>query len=403
MIAQLPLSENLRESLSNQYQDIDLDKSGEVSLSEFLYFFLQYKPFRIELSDNFQNNQPYQNKIDLTRMQRARLFIYIILTRPNFNRYSKILYFIDLSLSFVLFITLLFQAICPHSWHQVLDWNEDVFLWCVSCFFAAQYVFAVALCKRKWSFITQNYHILELVSFLPFIIYKGGGYTGGDLILNAFVLFRVVRVFQLASMFPQKLGLLEENINIYVDTLNLAWTSYRGMSVFMVLITILLSTLVYAFERGEWIEDKKEWIRHGEDSESPFSNLFNCLYFSIVTGTTLGYGDMYPTSYGGKVISVFLVLIGLVNITFVINTIGDCFEEVFRGFLQERTRRIEEERANYILQNVELAQKKIESMKTKKIRKTTIRMVNVGSEIKALGEELTNDATSRENQLQYEV
>jgi len=111
---------------------------------------------------------------------------------------------------------------------------------------------------------------------------------------------------------------------------------------------------------------------------------------------------MYPTSYGGKLISVFLVLIGLVNITFIINTIGDCFEEVFRAFLLERTKRNEEERADYILQNVRLAKEKIESMKTKKIRKTT-GLVNVSSELKMLGAELANDASSQKSQSHHKV
>jgi len=98
----------------------------------------------------------------------------------------------------------------------------------------------------------------------------------------------------------------------------------------MVFINLFLSTLVFAFERGKYDEDLKVWIRVGELSESPFSNFFNCCYFILVTGTTLGYGDMSPTSYVGKLIALSTVAIGLINITFFINTIGDWFEEVFR-------------------------------------------------------------------------
>merc|ERR1719233_1491874 len=64
--------------------------------------------------------------------------------------------------------------------------------------------------------------------------------------------------------------------------------------------------------------------------------------------TTLGYGDMYPISYVGKIISIITVFVGLCNITFLINIVGDCFEEVFRGFILKRSKKMEEERSKHL-------------------------------------------------------
>jgi len=63
---------------------------------------------------------------------------------------------------------------------------------------------------------------------------------------------------------------------------------------------------------------------------------------------------MFPESYVGKVITLSTVTIGLVNVTAVINTIGDCFEEVFHDFLVDRTKKIEDERADFRRKNVQL-------------------------------------------------
>jgi len=75
---------------------------------------------------------------------------------------------------------------------------------------------------------------------------------------------------------------------------------------------------------------------------------------------------MSPASYVGKLIALTAVAIGLVNITFVINTIGDCFEEVFRNYLNVRTRELELDRNAYIRQNINEAKKMVQQLYLKR-------------------------------------
>lgn len=37
----------------------------------------------------------------------------------------------------------------------------------------------------------------------------------------------------------------------------------------------------------------------------------DCLYFSVVTLTTVGYGDFAPITTGGKLFTIFYILLGL--------------------------------------------------------------------------------------------
>merc|ERR1712061_726025 len=136
----------------------------------------------------------------------------------------------------------------------------------------------------------------------------------------------------------------------------------KAFGTFVVYITIYFSLIIYVFERGEFDPVDSVWKRAGEDYESPFSNFFNCIYFTLVTGTTLGYGDMYPKTYVGKVVSLLTVFTGLVNLTFTINIIGDCFEEVFRRFLLNRSAKIDKERFAFIRNNVAEAQATLDLM-----------------------------------------
>jgi len=362
MINRLPFGEGFREKLRGQFTYIDVAKSGGISFNEFLTFVLQHQTFRTELQENCFN-EAYDFRQNLSFWARIRLWVFQVITIPNFNIYSKVLFCLDLCMTLVPVITLFISALSPTSVNELL-WDEDIYFWIISLFFAAEWILELILCNRKTEFLKSGYHILELLSFLPWIIYKSASYTGEDITLNGFVLFRILRVFKLSHIFPTVFSSLKEQLDIYENTLSLAYTSYKGMAVFMFFINLFLSTLVFAFERGKYDEDLKVWIRAEESS--PFSNFFDCFYFIFVTGTTLGYGDdMSPTSYIGKLIASSTVAIGLINITLIINTIGDCFNEVFRDYLNKRTRTIERDRNAYISQTVNEAKKKVEALRLK--------------------------------------
>lgn len=46
-----------------------------------------------------------------------------------------------------------------------------------------------------------------------------------------------------------------------------------------------------------------------QSSDSKWSNMFNVVYFCIVTATSLGYGDYTPKSAISRIITAFSVLI----------------------------------------------------------------------------------------------
>ena len=66
------------------------------------------------------------------------------------------------------------------------------------------------------------------------------------------------------------------------------------------------------------IEEKKEIEEKVTDDalikENPnyFARLFDRFYFSIVTGTTLGYGDIYPDSKLSKTLVIIELLVSAV-------------------------------------------------------------------------------------------
>lgn len=47
----------------------------------------------------------------------------------------------------------------------------------------------------------------------------------------------------------------------------------------------------------------------------------DCFYFCIITLTTIGYGDFSPQTDGGKIFTIFYILIGLGLILSFVNTV----------------------------------------------------------------------------------
>jgi len=54
-------------------------------------------------------------------------------------------------------------------------------------------------------------------------------------------------------------------------------------------------------------------IYYFENAAQPdqFKSVFHSLWWAITTLTTVGYGDMFPITVGGKVFTFFVLMIGL--------------------------------------------------------------------------------------------
>lgn len=129
--------------------------------------------------------------------------------------------------------------------------------------------------------------IIDLLSFLPY--YMPFFFPAGA---TAFRMFRVARIFRLFR------------INNYYDSLNVINEVIRSKaqqllsSVFIIAVMMLASSLcMYSLEH--------------EAQPEIFTNAFSGIWWSASTLLTVGYGDIYPVTFLGKVFGILLAFLGV--------------------------------------------------------------------------------------------
>ncbi|WP_138434855.1 ion transporter [Winogradskyella algicola] len=165
---------------------------------------------------------------------------------------------------------------------QVILNSIEVF--CVVVF-TLEYLARIYVADNKPKFIFSFFGLIDLFAILPF-------YLSFGLDLRSLRVLRMFRLFRLLKLvrynramrhFAKAMLLAKEQIILF-------------MGVTLVLI-YFAAIGIYYFEN--------------EAQPEHFSSIFDSLWWSIVTLTTVGYGDVYPITVGGRIFTFFILLIGL--------------------------------------------------------------------------------------------
>jgi hypothetical protein len=67
-----------------------------------------------------------------------------------------------------------------------------------------------------------------------------------------------------------------------------------------------------------------------DGTHTPFETIFTTMWWCVVTMTTVGYGDLYPTTPVGQIIATITMFWGLIVLSLPITIIGANFDEEYR-------------------------------------------------------------------------
>ncbi|MBQ0059785.1 MAG: ion transporter [Lachnospiraceae bacterium] len=137
--------------------------------------------------------------------------------------------------------------------------------------------------KAVLAFMISYDGIVELLTILPFFFLNG---------LVAFRMLRVVRIFHLF-----RISAVYDSFNVITYVFKQKLNQILS-SVFIILVLILAASLsIYSVEHPV--------------QPDVYKNAFSGIWWSMATIFTIGYGDIYPITIAGRILTIVITFLGV--------------------------------------------------------------------------------------------
>jgi len=187
--------------------------------------------------------------------------------------------------------TLIVISIISFSLETVPDFSESTYailtgieLFCIAVF-TTEYLLRILVADKKLKFIFSFYGLIDLLAILP-------SFLQVSFDLRSLRVLRLLRLFRILKLVRYSRA---------IRRIHLAFLLVKEE---LILFMTVAGIVVYLSAVG---------IYHFENEAQPekFSSVPVSLWWAVVTLTTVGYGDSYPITVGGRIFTFVVLLIGL--------------------------------------------------------------------------------------------
>lgn len=162
----------------------------------------------------------------------------------------------------------------------------------------------VSKSKSVVKFIFSFYGIIDLLTIISYFM---------PLYSNGFVAFRMIRVVRIFRLF--RVNTSFDAFNIVAGVIEEKKNQILS-SIFMISMLMLAASMcMYGLEH--------------EAQPEAFSNAFSGIWWAMSTVLTVGYGDIYPITIGGRIVAIFIALLGVCVVAIPTGVISAGFVEYY--------------------------------------------------------------------------
>ena len=165
----------------------------------------------------------------------------------------------------------------------------------VNVLFSVEYALRLFSAPSSSDFIFSAFGIVDLFAVVPFYCNAIIKLAGNEAVtsLSILTLLRVLRVFKLTRY--------NEGLRILMMTIYESFAHLRSLFVCIGITSVFFATLLYFIESD--VLDIS--------SSNNFKSIPDSFWYTVITATAVGYGDMYPKTSYGKFVGSILASVGL--------------------------------------------------------------------------------------------
>jgi hypothetical protein len=269
---------------------------------------------------------------------------------------------------------------------EVISGNAWYVLECFcTIVFTCEYVVRLSVCTeggvsmKKW--IVEPSNMCDFLAIVPFYVellryipdprpvdesgekrfsMGMGGVSSGQVMKT----FRLVRLFRLFRIL--KLGRYSSGMQLMFQTIKNSGAALMLLVFLLSVLVVVFGTQLFYLERfscplrdkmgakelfyyDDVCMDENGFMQSGYSLDGvlccdknsralDFGNIAHACWLAIVTMTTVGYGDLYPKTFQGRLVGVVCMFSGILLIALPTAIVGQNFQEVYRHLLEQQAK-----------------------------------------------------------------
>ena len=189
-----------------------------------------------------------------------------------------------------------------HTDSRLLGDNRWIFIELVAnIWFCTEFVLRLLTCPNKSEFLQGSMNWIDMMSVVPYFILLllNKNISGLVGIFKTLKFMRVFRLFRLSKH--------SRRLEVIGIILKSSLKSFQLIMICLVVVVMFGASIIYAVESHQ--------------SETSFKSIPISAWWSIQTVTSLGYGDMVPTSIFGRGLAVCYMVFGAITFTLPVLTL----------------------------------------------------------------------------------
>jgi len=266
--------------------------------------------------------------LDSSKHYRAyKNFIYNILENAD----SRFKHYFDLAMIFVILSSV--SILLYDVKHETPTWLFYYDFYLVTTIFLLEYLSRIWVYSDFHTIIIRHYEesqflnkpfdlkapLREFVSDKLKYMLSLGAIIDLLAIIPTYHPFRVLRIFIIFRIF--KLLRYSHSINAFIKVLAYKRFEFATLLSLLIFILFISSLAIYLFEGGR---------------NPKIESFFDALYWSLVTISTVGFGDITPISHEGKFVAMLVILSGIAWVTFITSVTVSLFSQKLQELKDSR-------------------------------------------------------------------